>query len=658
MPFVEANICGLKNLSPNWDGFLISTEKRSGCRRYVAKCPHCQAEFRGESGQLVKHRYETCPMKFSWPEGEAPRKKIRIEGQSSLDRFVEKNVSNSKDIQLLRFLCSSSIAFSVVNDPYFREYVKAMHPQPPNRNKLRDEILPLEVNRIEKLQLKRLQEASVVSIVLDGWTDVSGGSYVAVVACIKGDQEYLGNLDLEGKRHTAAAMKEGLLNLVATYTEWNKVAAVISDNAAVMRKVRREIKEEYHWINDVPCVLHMLNLVSGDCLKGEATAKLVVDLGRVSSLFRRSSVWRDVLKKWAANRATSPTIPSYTETRWFSFAELVNSLLEKKQFFRETFSRETVEGRDNRRALPQDVHNIISDPIFFDNLADLQLVFNQITGAIKSLEGDASSVAFVWPVIIKLFKSLQQSLINEDGSTRQSLIATAINSLNKRSVIISNDLFFVAFFINPNYRAMAISGSISEREMQEKIARMAIAMGKSLEETKSIIKEAKDYLNGNREYGSKIEGPLEYWNSIPPNPLTEFNLRLLSVLPHSAVVERLFSRMAYIKDKYQNRMAGSTLQSLTKLKLELKKDKNRKETGIVGVGAVPSDNETEEGGEDEEIYVPYETIIDEIDDLELQSNETTIDQLFDVYLKPYETVVRHMTGDKTYKYSLADVFSD
>ena len=120
-------------------------------------------------------------------------------------------------------------------------------------------------------------------------------------------------------------------------------------------------------------------------------------------------------------------------------------------------------------------------------------------------------------------------------------------------------------------------------------------MGKSLEETDSIIKEAKDYLNGNREYGSKIEGSLEYWNSIPTNPLTEFNLRLLSVLPHSAVVERLFSRMAYIKDKYQNRMAGSTLQSLTKLKLELKKDKNRKETGIVGVWAVPKDNETVEG---------------------------------------------------------------
>ena len=80
-------------------------------------------------------------------------------------------------------------------------------------------------------------------------------------------------------------------------------------------------------------------------------------------------------------------------------------------------------------------------------------------------------------------------------------------------------------------------------------------------------------------------------------------------------------------------MAGSNLQSLTKLKLELKKDKNRKETGIVGVGAVPSDNETEEGGEDEEIYVPYETIIDEIDDLELQSNETKFDKLFDVYFE-------------------------
>ena len=71
-----------------------------------------------------------------------------------------------------------------------------------------------------------------------------------------------------------------------------------------MRKVRREIREEYLYIHDVPCVLHMLNLVSGDFLKSEATAQLEVGLGRVSSLFRCSHVRRDVLKKWT----TSPHV--------------------------------------------------------------------------------------------------------------------------------------------------------------------------------------------------------------------------------------------------------------------------------------------------------------------------------------------------------------
>lgn len=50
------------------------------------------------------------------------------------------------------------------------------------------------------------------TFVVNLWTDVSGGAYVAVVDCIKGNQVYLSNLDLDGKRHTAAAMKEGLLN--------------------------------------------------------------------------------------------------------------------------------------------------------------------------------------------------------------------------------------------------------------------------------------------------------------------------------------------------------------------------------------------------------------------------------------------------------------
>eukprot|EP00733_Pompholyxophrys_punicea_P000971 Pompholyxophrys_punicea_v1_NODE_395_length_2063_cov_5.624004.p2 type:complete len:143 gc:universal NODE_395_length_2063_cov_5.624004:525-953(+) len=54
---------------------------------------------------------------------------------------------------------------------------------------------------------------------------------------------------------------------------------------------------------------------------------------------------------------------------------------------------------------------------------------------------------------------------------------------------------------------------------------------------------------------------------------------LLSLVPHAAGVEQLFSRMAFIKTKARNRMSTTTLKTLGQIQTKIKKDRQNLSKG-------------------------------------------------------------------------------
>ena len=62
--------------------------------------------------------------------------------------------------------------------------------------------------------------------------------------------------------------------------------------------------------------------------------------------------------------------------------------------------------------------------------------------------------------------------------------------------------------------------------------------------------------------------PVKYWKGQKPNMLSHFALKILSLAPSSASVERLFSKLARTKTKYRARLNLDILESLGKIKLD------------------------------------------------------------------------------------------
>jgi hypothetical protein len=65
---------------------------------------------------------------------------------------------------------------------------------------------------------------------------------------------------------------------------------------------------------------------------------------------------------------------------------------------------------------------------------------------------------------------------------------------------------------------------------------------------------------------------VKIWELLPPaNPLVKLAIRLLSFVPSSASIERLFSLMGDMKTKKRNKMTTKKLQDVTYVKSDLRR---------------------------------------------------------------------------------------
>lgn len=127
---------------------------------------------------------------------------------------------------------SGSVPLAFVNDPYLKDFFEYVGVEMPNRDQFRLAYLPMILKNVEESKQKRIQLAKYINVILDGWTDVSGIYYVAVLLVFDGTCEYIGNLEMEDRRQDASAIAEALYSLLQKHVMYlTKIVAVVSDSA-------------------------------------------------------------------------------------------------------------------------------------------------------------------------------------------------------------------------------------------------------------------------------------------------------------------------------------------------------------------------------------------------------------------------------------------
>lgn len=156
-------------------------------------------------------------------------------------------------------------------------------------------------------------------------------------------------------------------------------------------------------------------------------------------------------------------------------------------------------------------------------------------------------------------------------------------SLNKRAEEVASDIYIVALFLNPPYRENGTSKIYSLLDVSRMILELAHRWDfTEYEATQIYNTDIKAYSNNVRPHSSTEHDPIKYWKAITRECpcLSKLALIVFSLIPSSASVESLFSKLNAAKLKARNRLSKQTLSIIGRIKLDhYNNSMKRKENG-------------------------------------------------------------------------------
>jgi hypothetical protein len=103
-------------------------------------------------------------------------------------------------------------------------------------------------------------------------------------------KEYLYQLsDLSLDSHTAEFLAEKIEEVIKKIGS-NRISAIVSDNAANVKKAREIIHEKYPRIENIRCISHCINLIACDIVNHNFADQLLCKVNILAAFFRNSHI--------------------------------------------------------------------------------------------------------------------------------------------------------------------------------------------------------------------------------------------------------------------------------------------------------------------------------------------------------------------------------
>lgn len=123
---------------------------------------------------------------------------------------------------------------------------------------------------------------------LDGWTSGRHQSIWNFIILTPQRKEYLYQLsDLSLDSHTANYLAKKIEDVIENVGP-NRISAIVSDNAANIKKAREIITKKYPKIENIRCISHCINLIACDIVSHNFANQLLRKVNMLATFFRNS----------------------------------------------------------------------------------------------------------------------------------------------------------------------------------------------------------------------------------------------------------------------------------------------------------------------------------------------------------------------------------
>lgn len=640
----------------HWNHFKRSKLKLGKTNRYTAKCNYCGFETEGRPHVMKDHIMRNCskiprderrtfieqqvkgqPQSNDLNDSGGSSSVVQSQAPSTSGFFqpFSKDTTNKLHKLLLKAFVSGGIPFNFAENAYFKQYQTALARtvyRVPNRKTLSDEILPILSAEVDLKLEDCVTDLCGGTVSLDGWTDISGISYYAVLLLTADGnvKHYIGNIELTTQKHTAENILSGLKELLLKKGIFAQkhLLGIVSDSPKVMIKLRKLFIADFPKCISLDCVLHALNLVTKDIIKSKSVELTVKRNLILVNYFRKSTYWNEYMDQWALQHNIRTSLHTYSETRWFSMIKVCVSVDVYEDGFKSCLDHE-----NDAPVIPKAVRDVLLDWDHFVNNKALIAIINPVAEHIIQTENHQASPADALLSFVKLYVDITQIVKKDMLPPRfNEILQIALKSIDSRAKRFCEPIYLVALFLDPGYKAFVTSKKIQYSEMKRMVVELAKQWGYD-KNTALKIKEQLDFYYNQQVITSKNVSPREYWKTTNTKELKVFASQVLNLVPHSAAIEQMFSLMAHLKKKWQARMSSSTLTALAKIKLHLCKELGVKQNKYQTDKSIENQDDTftdlEENDVDSETVL---TVNDDInDDIEFPN---VLNEMFDLAQMP------------------------
>lgn len=483
--------------------------------------------------------------------------------------------------------------FSIVEDPEFINFISMLCPgyKLPSRKTVSQILLSQTYNSCIEVVKKNLENATAICITTDGWTSLINESFVAITAHWISETELKSNL-LECvpfyEQHTAENLSKLLKEKFEEWDISNKIACVVSDNAAnIVAAIRNG-----NW-RHLGCFAHTLNLIVQKGLK--EIEQILNKVRRIVEYFKRSSHALSKLNQ-LQEQMKLPILKLKMDvcTRWNSTWDMIRRVTDLQEPVISALAL-----LRNNLFLSEDEWETLK------HAADVLKIFDDAT---KEISGEKSitisKILFLIKAIERHCLQLQKKDLSGDLQRMITVFLAQIEDRFKN--IEKNELLCQATLLDPRFKKFGFSdagkANLSIETLKKKISTLQIDIQveepdptkvKIPEENSSsslLWKDFDDMVGKSKATGNPMaasiiefdkyisepviprsENPLVWWSqrkAIYPR-LYNLALKRLCITATSVPCERIFSKAGQIVTEKRSRLKSSKIKQIVFLNSNL-----------------------------------------------------------------------------------------
>ncbi|KAI0637583.1 ribonuclease H-like domain-containing protein, partial [Trametes polyzona] len=429
--------------------------------------------------------------------------------------------------------------------------------------------LPREEARIVAEDMKRLESKTMLTMMTDGWEDeLHRALYGTLLAELGSRLVVLSLEDISGERATAVKLLEVVeLALKKKGTTIKQLICLVTDNPTTMRAFRHLFEAKYLWVLTTYCSLHVLNTNVGKATDYPAAKQAISANTRIVSFFTSSHYWGGQLEAVKGRLGLKRRLKTHTAMRWYSLILQAVSVQKHCQALIEVCLRDdTQQSWNGYSVINTDIVKAVLDVTHWQRNAQLIRICKPLIDAIGNLESRDATLADCMLELI--WAECQMATLVIEDTDDLAFTWHAQQMIHKGFHEMNTDLHWFTLFLHPLGQQLVVTSATHSRQVKDAY-RIALGLAKrwnwTKESAKQLIIDIEQYSQGNTPFTGGTIDTVSWWKSpliaSEKHPLKAMAIRVLSIVPHSAKIERLFSNLRGVQNPKRCRLSVSQMET-------------------------------------------------------------------------------------------------